>query len=265
MKSITLDIICCPTCKGCLTFDGQPDGDIISGGILSCENCQRNFPVEEGIVRFLHGEKLVSHGKRFDAIREIYSSFYTPLTNLFFIACGGAKRARHEVLDRLEISSGAKILETGIGTGDNLPFLREYLNGGSFYGVDINQKMLRLCVRNLKKWGLQADLFWADAERLPYKDETFDVVFHLGAINLFFNKKQAIEEMIRVARPGTKIVIADESEKGNRFFKLFVGKQEKVIPPVDLVPGTMLNVRLDTIWKGYGYLIEFRTPPSGKR
>jgi ubiquinone/menaquinone biosynthesis C-methylase UbiE len=95
---------------------------------------------------------------------------------------------------------------------------------------------------------------------LPFKDHTFDVVFHLGAINLFNNKKRAIEEMIRVALPGSKIVIADETQKAAKYFQLFIGKQDRIVPPVDLIPKTMLDIQLDIIWKKYGYLIEFRTP-----
>jgi ubiquinone/menaquinone biosynthesis C-methylase UbiE len=86
------------------------------------------------------------------------------------------------------------------------------------------------------------------------------VVFHLGAINLFQNKKQAIDEMIRVAKPGTKIVIADETEKASKLFAIFQGKTDPVIPPIDLVPATMLQKKLEIIWKGYGYLITFRKP-----
>jgi hypothetical protein len=42
--------------------------------------------------------------------------------------------------------------------------------------------------------------------------------------------------------------------------QLWIGKREELVPPVDLVPKTMLNIQLDTIWNGYGYCIEFRTP-----
>lgn len=52
-----------------------------------------------------------------------------------------------------------------------------------------------------------------NAEKLPYKNEVFDTVFHLGVFNLFSNKKPALEEMIRVAKSGTHIVIADETQK----------------------------------------------------
>ena len=66
--------------------------------------------------------------------------------------------------------------------------------------------------------------------------------------------------MIRVAKPGSKIVIADESEKGGKLMNLFTGSNEVVVPPVNLIPKEMLHVRIETIWKGYGYVIEFWKP-----
>jgi len=77
--------------------------------------------------------------------------------------------------------------------------------------------------------------------------------------------------MIRVARPGSKIVIADESEQVARtvarFLRLSRSSQgNKVDPsvPVHLVPETMKEVRVDGIWKTHGryhgYCLEFRKP-----
>jgi len=185
----------------------------------------------------------------------------TQLLELFmFLPCGGVNNARKEVLNHLEISPGARILETGIGTGDNILFLKEQLDGVSYIGLDNQLRMLKTCAGNCTKWNLSAELYRADAEQLPFKDNTFDVVFHLGAINLFRNKKQAIEEMIRVAMPGSRIVIADETEKASKLFAIFQGKVDPVVPPIDLIPSSMLQKKLETIWKGYGYLITFRKP-----
>src|SRR5687768_1656099 len=108
------------------------------------------------------------------------------------------------------------------------------LGGGDIYGLDISHSMLGYCVRNLEKWNLTAELFLADAEHLPFRDETFDVVYHLGAINFFTDQRRAIEEMIRVAKPGSKIVIADESEKALKMLdklllQVWIGKREEVI------------------------------------
>ena len=58
--------------------------------------------------------------------------------------------------------------------------------------------------------GAHADLFLGFAEQLPFEGDTFDVVFHTGSINVFEDRRRAIEEMVRVAKPGTRIVISDE-------------------------------------------------------
>ena len=227
---------------------------------LKCRSCNGEYPVETGIPNFFKHTAGPSHSKRYEVMDSLYLKFYTPVTNLLFLACGGVENARNEVLDRLDIPDHACILETGIGTGDNLPFLMKKNGNSCFYGIDINQNLLERCASNCRKRKISVELFRCDAHLLPFKDHVFDTVFHLGAMNNFFDKKKAIQEMIRVAKPGTKIVIADESEKGARFFRLFTGQNEKVIPPVDLVPPSMLDLRLFNIWNGYGYLFEFRKP-----
>ncbi len=259
MKTKLLELICCPKCKGDLTFEGHRQNGSETG-VLFCERCGREFVADNEFVHFINEYEVFRFNKRVEFMRSINARFYTPITNFMFLPCGGAKNARKEVLSQLEIYPKSNILETGIGTGDNIPFLKEQLDGGTYYGLDNQLRMLQKCAGNCARWNLSSELYRADAENLPFKDNTFDVVFHLGAINLFQNKKQAIDEMIRVAKPGTKIVIADETEKASKLFAIFQGKTDPVIPPIDLIPATMLQKKLQIIWKGYGYLISFRKP-----
>lgn len=265
MKRSSLDILCCPMCQGALSLSGPTPPEVLADGTFSCERCQRRFAIEAGIPHFIRPEGLVGSNKKHEKLNNWFSHVCTPATKLMFAVCGGEENARRECLDRLDRRPQAKILEIGIGTGDNLPYLTKRLGSGEIYGLDIARSMLHYCQRNLAKWNLEAELFLGEAEHLPFKDGTFDIVYHLGAINFFTDQKRAIEEMIRVAKPGTKIVIADESEKALKaldkfLLQLWIGKRQEVVPPIDLVPKTMLDVRLDTIWKGYGYCIEFRTP-----
>lgn len=70
--------------------------------------------------------------------------------------------------------------------------------------------MLEKCQKSCaKKTNLQ--LFHACAEDLPFADNSFDIVYHIGGINFFNDKAKAMQEMLRVAKPGTKILIADET------------------------------------------------------
>jgi ubiquinone/menaquinone biosynthesis C-methylase UbiE len=120
----------------------------------------------------------------------------------------------------------------------------------------------------LSKKNWDVDLFLGNGEQLPFKDESFDGVLHVGGINFFNDKQAAIHEMIRVAKPGARILIADETEKGaldyERFLpgfkRSFGGKRNKIVAPFDLVPDSMLEKRIFDVWKGYMYCIEFRRP-----
>jgi hypothetical protein len=96
-------------------------------------------------------------------------------------------------------------------------------------------------------------------------------VFHIGGVNFFSAKKQAIDELIRVARQETKIVIADESEQLAQllyripgFLHPYQGEKADTAVPVHLVADTMEEKRVDRIWKARGhysgYCLEFRKP-----
>jgi len=257
MKTSQLNLLCCPECNTELEFIKS---DIYKNFILHCENCSKDFVGNENFIDFMGEKTLEFNGKWEKLIRLLYAKMYTPLTNFMFLLCGGVKNAKREVLEHLEIRDNQKILETGIGASENVYLLNKAAKNLEFHGNDIQNQMLIHSIKNLKKWKIKTNLYRSDAQSLPFKDETFDVVFHLGSINLFPDKKKAIDEMIRVAKPGTKIVIADESQRAERLISIFTGKNPDATPPLDLVPKKMIDLDFKTIWKGYGYLIEFRKP-----
>ena len=161
-------------------------------------------------------------------------------------------------------------MEVSIGPGVNLPYLVDRPDVGEICGLDISPGQLLRCQAYTRRKGWDIDLFLGNGEELPFKDDIFDGIFHVGGINFFNDKQAAIHEMIRVACPGARILIADETEKGARgyektlpgFKSSFTGKRTPIIPPVDLVPREMLDIRLLEVWKGWFYCIEFRKPPK---
>lgn len=259
MKTKQLEILICPDCKTELESRKNQNGKN-NEFILHCKNCSKDFIGNEHFIDFMGGKSLEFSGKWEKLIRSLYAKVYTPVTNAMFLLCGGVKNAKREVLERLEIKDNQKILETGVGAGENIYLLNRKAKNLEFYGNDIQNQMLLHSIKNLKKWNIKSNLYRSDAQYLPFKDESFDVVFHLGSINLFPDKKKAIDEMIRVAKPGTKIVIADESQKAEKLISIFTGKNPDATPPVDLIPKEMIDLGFKTIWRSYGYLIEFRKP-----
>ena len=276
MKRNSLDLLACPACHAPLTLHDGTAGPLESGR-LRCERCQKDYPIEQGIPHFVQPEQLTGLNRRFSRMYDLYSWGYRAFSKIAFAYIGMREETgRREITDRLEprgspVSStgrGGRVLEISIGPGVNLPYLVNRPDVSEVYGLDISLGQLRHCQSYVRKKGWGVDLFLGNGEQLPFRDASFEGVFHVGGINFFNDKKAAIDEMIRVARPGTRILIADESEKGARgyekfipgFKKSFSGQRAAIVAPVDLVPKTMLETRLFDVWKGWLYCLEFRKP-----
>ena len=182
-----------------------------------------------------------------------------------WLRSGGLEKRRREYLDEMEVREGSRVLEVSVGTGQNLRFLPI---SAAYYGLDISIGMLRRCQKNLKRWRREAVLLvQGAAEHLPFVDAAFDSVLHMGGINFFNDKTQALREMIRVAKPGTKIVIVDETEKITRKYQRtpFAGSFYRdqhflTASAVDLLPSGVKEVEVKTIANDELYCLSFRRP-----
>jgi ubiquinone/menaquinone biosynthesis C-methylase UbiE len=270
MKSSTLDLLCCPSCQGELSTHVEYHNEIVNNGTIFCLHCERSFLILNNIVYFIDPKEIEDLDRRIARFYDWFASLYPLFTKVALFPFGGDRKARKEILDRLELKGG-RILEVSIGSGANLPYLFESPTVGEVFGLDISGGQLMRCSNFITERGWSIDLFHGTAEAMPFKAESFDSVFHIGGINFFSHKKEAIEEMIRVARPGSKIVIADESERVARFIarmpgfsSSYQGKKLDLSVPVHLVPNTMEEKRVDGIWKAHGkyhgYCLEFRKP-----
>jgi ubiquinone/menaquinone biosynthesis C-methylase UbiE/uncharacterized protein YbaR (Trm112 family) len=270
MKRSTLDLLCCPGCRTELTLRDESGNSSGNEGELFCSHCERSYIIRDGIVHFIDLQELDGLNQRFARFYNRISCFEAIIERLSFLPMGGERKARTEISRRLELNNG-RVLEVSIGSGGNLPYLFESPKVGDIYGLDISAAQLANCRRLVTNRGWPVDLFLGKAEELPFKSDSFDSVFHVGGINFFYEKKRAIDEMIRVARPGSKIVIADESEQVARtvarFLRLSRSNQDNKVDtsvPVHLVPETMKEIRVDGIWKMHGryhgYCLEFRKP-----
>lgn len=262
-RSEALDVFACPTCRGALTVISLQT----EGGYL-CPTCQKVYPIVDGIPHFIETQRLTGLNKRFSQMYDWFSWGYRVFSKVAFAYIGMTEEdARREVTDRLD-PRGGRLLEVSIGPGVNLPYLIGRADVGEIYGLDISPGQLYRCREYVAHQGWNIQLQLGNAEQLPYQDNSFDSVFHLGGINFFDDKKKAIEEMIRVAKPGTRILICDENEKGAQAYERFLPSFKKmageerpaVVPPVDLLPPSMQEVRLFEVWNGWMYCIEFIKP-----
>ncbi len=179
-------------------------------------------------------------------------------------------RERRKAVDRLGLRPGQRVLEVSVGTGTNLPLMAKVLGSeGRLFGLDISRAMLNRCRQKLLGQALEDRLVEGEAAHLPFPDHAFDAVFHHGGIAEFGDRRGAIEEMVRVARPGAKIVICDVGVPTDRQLPLtsrLLLKMQPIYdqpPPLDLIPVDAGNQQLTWIHGGSWYLIEFTREPGG--
>ena len=101
---------------------------------------------------------------------------------------------------------GGRILEVGVGTGISLP---DYARQNRIVGVDISAAMLDKARERVAALGLDhvEALEVMDAERLAFPDGSFDVVVAQYVVTAVPNPEAALDEFVRVLRPGGEIVI----------------------------------------------------------
>ncbi len=139
-----------------------------------------------------------------NALRWVFNTFQTDEEGL-----------RERLIARIGLKKGQRVLVTGAGAGNDLPYLVRALSGeGEIHAQDIAKEMLLAGVSRYRTElaGLGVGLHFSvsDATHLPFADGHFDAAYHFGGINLFPDIAKGIAEMNRVVRPGGNIVIGDE-------------------------------------------------------
>ncbi len=151
------------------------------------------------------------------------------------------RQGRRAAVEAAERVSG-RILEVGVGTGLSLS---QYSRNTRVVGIDISQPMLAKARERVEKQNLDhvEDIAVMDAERLEYADASFDVVVAQYTVTAIPNPERALDEFVRVVRPGGEIILTSRigAEKGLR------GTIEKWLMPVT----SRLGWRTEFSWDRY--------------
>jgi len=116
-----------------------------------------------------------------------------------------------------KINTGEQVLDIGCGAGVDT-ILASMMTGptGNVVGVDIVPEMLQQGEKNLMMADQKNVSFKkTSGEKLPYPVDTFDVVISSGVINLIPDKESALTEIIRVLKPGGRLMVADQIAAGS--------------------------------------------------
>lgn len=124
----------------------------------------------------------------------------------------GGKDATDWLLSQVDINADSKVLEVACNMGTTLIEVVEK-NGCEAVGVDLDQNALDHAAENIKKHGLedQITLIKGSAFKLPFPDNTFDVVINEAMLTMLLHdgKDHALAEYARVLKPGGKLLTHD--------------------------------------------------------
>ncbi|WP_144791246.1 demethylmenaquinone methyltransferase [Kocuria palustris] len=144
--------------------------------------------------------------KRTDAVASMFDEV-APRYDLAndILALGQTRGWRRAVTAAVGAAPGEKVLDVAAGTGTSSePFMEA---GATVVAADLSEGMLRVG----RERHPRIDFVQADATRLPFADETFDAVTISFGLRNIAEFRQALLEMLRVAKPGGRLVICEFS------------------------------------------------------
>jgi SAM-dependent methyltransferase len=133
-----------------------------------------------------------------------------------------------EFLDRLAIAPGRQLLDIGCGTGQLI--IPAAQRGIRATGLDLAPNLVEQARARAARERLAVAVDEGDAESLPYPDASFDVVLSLFGAMFAPRPELVAAEMVRVCRPGRRIVMANWTPEGHvgQMFRV-IGKY---VPPL---------------------------------
>jgi len=178
------------------------------------------------------------------------------------------KKLREDLIGKLKLKKGDKVLVTATGAGNDLEYIAKRIGqSGQIYAQDYAKEMLFAAYYRTKKIldFKKYKIFFSvnDATNLPFKDDQFDATYHFGGINLYKNIKKGIDEMDRVTKPGGKVVFGDEGIaywlKNTELGKSLITNNilYNLDPPIDMIPLSARDVNLSWVINNCFYVIEY--------
>ncbi len=130
-----------------------------------------------------------------------------------------------------DVRPGMRVLDIAGGTGDLArAFAERAGDAGLVVLSDINESMLRAGRDKLLDKGVMLPLVQCDAERLPFADDSFDVVSVAFGLRNMTHKEVALAEMRRVIRPGGKVLVLEFSRVWAPLAPLYDAYSFSVLP-----------------------------------
>jgi SAM-dependent methyltransferase len=244
--------------------DAEINNGRIQAGYLTSTGGKR-YQITDGIVDFIDPSSLsggdADSVQEYDRTAEVYDRFL-PIT--FATVSQDELAVRRAMVNRLNVSPGATVLEVGCGTGRDTVLIAELLGPtGTLYAQDLSLAILEKCREKFAGSPLRLAFARANASAVPLPDACCDAVFHFGGLNTFTHLDRALEEMCRVTREGGRVVVGDEGiapwMRSSLLGRVLMHNNPLYChePPLARIPSMARNLGVEWVFGGIFYLIAF--------
>ncbi len=140
---------------------------------------------------------------------------------------------RKQAIRELEAVQPKVILDVATGTADVAIMMHKFLKPETIVGIDISEGMLQLGRKKIANLLLnkQIALYQGDSEAINFATGTFDAVTVAFGVRNFENLRKGLEEMMRVLKPGGKLVVLEFSKPKQTVVKGFYNLYMRLVTP----------------------------------
>ena len=182
-------------------------------------------------------------------VNSVFSTVYKKYDLMNDIMSLGIHRIwKQRLIDWMKPQKNSRLIDVATGTGDIAKLFLENTNfKGQVTCVEPNERMLNQGKINLKKFDM---IHWinAKAENIPVEENTYDYYSISYGIRNVTNIKNALNEAVRVLKPGGRFMCLEFSKIDNEILNYIYKQYSKTIPYIGkLIVGSE---------KPYEYLIE---------
>lgn len=166
------------------------------------------------------GYKTVNTEEKQQHVADVFHSVAAKYDLMNDLMSGGIHRLwKRFTIELSGVRKGQAVLDIAGGTGDlAAKFSKIVGETGSVVLADINDSMLKVGRDRLTDRGIAGNIYYcqANAETLPYPDNTFDCITIAFGLRNVTDKDKALESMYRVLKPGGRLLILEFSKPKNK-------------------------------------------------
>ncbi len=140
---------------------------------------------------------------------------------------------RKKAIRQLKDANPRQILDVATGTADMAILACRMLDPERITGIDISEGMLELGRKKVEKEGLgnKIRLQTGDSETINYSENTFDAVMVAFGVRNFENLENGLAEMLRVLKPGGRLIVLEFSKPRRKLIKGFYNLYMRIVAP----------------------------------